>query len=64
MEPTKDFSRRQNDFPEFQVGYPERNDVRNPNLEMERLHVDFDNFQLSRTNAEALTREIKGDFSK
>jgi hypothetical protein len=33
-------SRRVHDFPELQVGFPERNDVSNPNIEMERIDVD------------------------
>jgi len=49
--------KRQNDFPELQIGYPERNDVRDPNHEMERLHVDLDNFELRRTKANELTRD-------
>jgi len=52
--------RRVNDFPELQIGYPERNDVRNPNHDMERIHVDLDNMELRRTNATELTREIAG----
>ncbi len=49
--------RRPNDFPELQVGYPERNDVRDPNHEMERIHVDLENFELKRLNADGVTRE-------
>lgn len=37
---------RPNDFPELQIGYPERNDVRDPNGEMERIHVNLENFEL------------------
>ena len=51
---------RTNDFPELQIGYPERNDVRNPNHEMERIHVDMENMELRRMNATDLTREIAG----
>ena len=54
---------RINDFPELQIGYPERNDVRNPNLEMERIHVDLENFELLRTTADGVTREIRGQRS-
>jgi hypothetical protein len=50
-------NRRSNDFPELQVGYPERNDVRNPNGEMERIHVNLENFELYRTNAEGIVRD-------
>jgi len=49
--------KRLNDFPELQIGYPERNDVRDPNHEMERLHVDLENFELRRTRADELTRD-------
>lgn len=53
--------RRINDFPELQIGYPERNDVRNPNhYEMERIHVDMDNMELRRMKATDVTREITG----
>lgn len=50
---------RVNDFPELQIGYPERNDVRNPNIEMERIHVDMESFELKRTNAQGIERESK-----
>ena len=53
-------NRRRNDFPELQVGYPERNDVCNPNIEMERIHVDFETLGTSKKNAEELAREIRG----
>jgi hypothetical protein len=56
-------NRRANDFPELQVGYPERNDVRDPNNDMERIHVNLENFELKRLNAEGLTREIRGKAS-
>jgi hypothetical protein len=56
-------NRKPNDFPELQVGYPERNDVRDPNNEMERIHVDLEKFELKRLNAEGLTREIRGQAS-
>lgn len=52
-------SQRMNDYPELQIGYPERNDVRNPNWEMERIHVDFENFQITRTNADGVNLELK-----
>lgn len=54
-------NRRANDYPELQIGYPERNDVRNPNGEMERIHVDLENFELKRTNAEGISRESRGN---
>lgn len=47
---------RPNDFPELQIGYPERNDVRDPNQEMERIHVDLENFELRRATADELTQ--------
>ena len=51
--------RRPNDFPEYQVGYPERNDVSNPNNEMERIHVDLETLGLSKKSGADLTREIR-----
>lgn len=56
-------NRRPNDFPELQVGYPERNDVRDPNHEMERIHVNLDNFELKRLSAEGVTNEIRSQRS-
>lgn len=53
-------NRRRNDFPELQVGYPERNDASNPNMEMERIHIDLETLGISRKSAEELTREIRG----
>jgi hypothetical protein len=53
-------NKRRNDFPELQVGYPERNDVCNPNIEMERIHVDFQTLGTSKKSAEELAREIRG----
>ena len=49
---------RRNDFPELQVGFPERNDVSNPNTEMERVHVDLETLDISRTNEQEFTKEI------
>ena len=51
---------RLNDFPELQVGYPERNDVSNPNLEMERIHVDLETMGISKKSAAEISREIRG----
>ena len=48
---------RPNDFPELQIGYPERNDVKNPNSEMERIHVNLENFELKRTTADGIVRD-------
>ena len=56
IEPNK----RRNDFPELQVGYPERNDVSNPNIEMERIHVDFETLGISKKTAGEIMREIRG----
>lgn len=53
-------NKRRNDFPELQVGYPERNDVSNPNMEMERIHVDLETMGISRKSASELAREIRG----
>lgn len=52
-------SRRLHDYPELQVGFPERNDVANPNLEMERLHVDFETLGVSKKSAAELARELR-----
>ena len=57
--PAKITRRRPNDFPEHQVGYPERNDVRNPNHEMERIHVDLETLGLSKKSAAEITRELR-----
>lgn len=53
-------NRRRNDFPELQVGFPERNDVSNPNMEMERIHVDLETLGISKKSAAELIREIRG----
>lgn len=49
---------RLHDFPESQVGFPERNDVASPIIEMERIHVDLETMDISRKNTEELTREL------
>jgi hypothetical protein len=51
---------RLNDFPELQVGFPERNDASNPNIEMERIHVDFETLGISKKSAAEIMREIRG----
>jgi hypothetical protein len=51
---------RLSDFPELHVGFPERNDATNPNLEMERIHVDLVTLDISRKNEAEFTREITG----
>lgn len=50
-----------NDYPELQVGFPERNDVSNPNAEMERIHVDFETLGISKKSEEEIIREIRGN---
>ena len=52
---------RPNDFPELQVGFPERNDVRDPNADMERIHVDLESFELKRTTADGIIRRNAGE---
>ncbi|MDQ2658617.1 MAG: hypothetical protein M3Y60_14435 [Bacteroidota bacterium] len=49
------------DYPELQVGYPERNDVSNPNHEMERIHVDLETLDISKKSASEIAREIRGN---
>ena len=48
---------QRNDYPEMQVGFPERNDVTFPNEEMERIHVDLETLKLSRKSGDELTQE-------
>lgn len=49
---------RQNDYPELQIGYPERNDVTSPQdgnnflRQMERFHFDPEKMELVRTTAD------------
>lgn len=52
-------TKRLNDFPELQVGYPERNDASNPNIEMERIHVDFETMGISKKSAAEIAREMR-----
>lgn len=54
--------RRLHDFPELQVGYPERNDA-GPNHEMERIHVDMDTLVISKKRAGDLAHEMGGRTS-
>lgn len=54
---------RPNDFPESQVGFPERNDVTSPMVEMERVHIDLETLDISRKNMEEFTREITQESS-
>ena len=51
--------RRPNDYPERQVGYPERNDVSNPDPEMERIHVDLETMSISKKSAAEIARESR-----
>lgn len=53
-------NRRIHDYPELQVGFPERNDAAHPTHEMERLHVDFETFGVSKKSAAELIRELRG----
>jgi hypothetical protein len=52
------------DYPEFQIGYPERNDVRTPSDDqdvvrnMERLHFDAEKQQLVRMTADGKVRGV------
>lgn len=58
-EPVNIRRRRVSDFPERQVGFPERNDASSPYHDMERLHVDLETMGVSRKSAAQLTRELK-----
>ncbi len=49
------------DYPELQVGFPERNDVSNPNHEMERIHVDLETLDISKKSASEISRAIRGN---
>lgn len=51
---------KRNDYPENQVGFPERNDASNPNTERERVHVDLETLDISRKSAQDLDKEVKG----
>jgi hypothetical protein len=35
------------------------NDVRDPNCEMERIHVNLESLELQRTNADGVTKKIR-----
>lgn len=45
------------DFPELQVGYPERNDVSNPHVGTERSHSDSETTGISRKTAARIARK-------
>jgi hypothetical protein len=64
MDNNRQINRRLNDFPELQIGYPERNDVRNPNVELERMHASVERPGLSSRNDEQRLPEPKGNSSK
>ena len=51
---------RVREYPELEVGFPERNESPDPISEMERVHVDLETLNISRKNAIELTREING----
>lgn len=51
---------RVREYPELQVGFPERNEIPDPISDMERVHVDLETLNISRKNAVELTREING----
>jgi hypothetical protein len=54
---------RVREYPELQVGFPERNEIPDPISEMERVHVDLETLNLSRKNAIELTREFAGNVT-
>ena len=54
---------RVTEYPERQVGFPERNDCMSP-TEMERFHVDLETFDISRTNLQEFTKEITTPTTK
>jgi|GEM_PF-2131619 hypothetical protein len=57
---------RVSDYPELQVGFPERNDASDPYIEvervhvedMERIHVDFETMGISKKSASELARDM------
>lgn len=52
--------RRPHDYPERQVGYPERNDASNPDDETERIHVDFEGMEVSKKSPTGSRRDVRG----
>jgi hypothetical protein len=54
-------SRTLRDYPELQVGFPERNDATTPNNEMERIHVDLETMEISRKKETEVTSAIAGE---
>ena len=54
---------RVREYPELHVGFPERNEIPDPNSEMERVHVDLETLNISRKTAVEVTREIMGNVA-
>lgn len=54
---------RVREYPENQVGFPERNDCMSP-AEMERVHVNLETLDLTRTNLQEFTKEITTPTTK
>jgi hypothetical protein len=54
---------RVKDYPELQVGFPERNEC-TPVDDMERIHVDLETMDISRKNLQEFTKEITESNSK
>lgn len=50
--------KRIGDFPELQVGFPERNDASNPNHEIERIHVDLKTLRISKKNSREVAKAL------
>jgi hypothetical protein len=49
------------EYPENQVGFPERNDCSDPDLERERVHVDLETLDISRKSAGEIKEELTGE---
>jgi hypothetical protein len=54
---------RVRDYPELQVGFPERNEC-TPVDDMERVHVDLETLDISRKNMQEFTKEITDQDTK
>ena len=54
---------RVKDYPELQVGFPERNEC-TPVDDMERVHVNLETMDLSRKNLQEFTKEITDPDAK
>ncbi len=52
------------DFPELQVGFPERNDASGSAYEMERIHVDMETLNISKKRAADIARELRNGRSR